>query len=111
MKKAEFEALTVIIIILAAIVLALIISYYYFSNNHGATIKVEGNETIENKNYCSEESRNAVICVEDKQEVCGWFDSSIKCLKYPCAENYKNPCYACLNSNIEYWVNEECPKS
>lgn len=41
--------------------------------------------------------------------VCGWFDNSIICYKYPCAETYSNSCIACADSKVKYWTSGECP--
>jgi hypothetical protein len=67
-------------------------------------------ETGKLKNYCAPESRNAQICTLEYRPVCGWFDSSIKCIKYPCAINANNSCLACYNANVEYWTEGKCPE-
>jgi hypothetical protein len=41
--------------------------------------------------------------------VCGWFNQSIQCFKYPCAMNYGNKCMACAAENVAYWTEGECP--
>jgi uncharacterized protein len=62
------------------------------------------------KNYCTPESKNADVCPTLYQPVCGWFNESIKCIKYPCAITESNSCAACINENVEYWTDGECPK-
>ena len=49
-------------------------------------------------------------CADVYMPVCGWFNSNINCLKYPCASTYSNSCYACSDSKVDYWTNGECPK-
>jgi hypothetical protein len=67
-------------------------------------------EWEQGKNYCSPESRQAEVCAQFYQPVCGWFNSSIQCIKYPCAATYSNSCFACANPQVEYWTDGECPK-
>ncbi|MFH1248930.1 MAG: M23 family metallopeptidase [archaeon] len=62
-------------------------------------------------NTCSEESRTADACPAIYSPVCGWFNSTIKCIKYPCAATYSNSCEACRDSKVAYWVGSECPPS
>ncbi len=62
-------------------------------------------------NYCSEESRNTQACTFDYNPVCGWFyPEKIQCVKYPCAQTYSNSCGACINKDVLYWTQNECPK-
>jgi len=65
---------------------------------------------IPNKTYCTEEQRNTQACTMEYRPVCGWFDESIQCVKYPCADTYSNPCIACSDEKVEYWTEGECPK-
>jgi len=66
------------------------------------------NNTILEKHYCTARSE---ICTEEYSPVCGWFNSTVQCLKYPCAQNYSNGCQACsINSTVEFWTQGECPK-
>jgi uncharacterized protein len=62
------------------------------------------------KHYCSPESRKAEVCPTLYQPVCGWFSADIKCFAYPCAANAANSCIACMNENVEYWTEGECPR-
>ena len=62
------------------------------------------------KIYCTTEQKSAQVCPEYYSATCGWFNSSIKCLKYPCAETFANPCFACAQANVEYYTIGECPK-
>lgn len=65
---------------------------------------------IGDKHYCRPVDRKAEVCQTLWQPVCGWFDSSIQCIKYPCAITSGNSCEACINPNVEYWTDGECPK-
>jgi len=65
--------------------------------------------TEEDKTYCTDEQREIDACIEIYQPVCGWANENIKCLKYPCASNYQNYCFACLDKNVEYYTKGECP--
>ena len=64
----------------------------------------------EDKVYCPEE-KGGDFCIQEYKPVCGWFNENIKCIKYPCAETFSNSCFACLNEDVEYWTDGECPKS
>ncbi len=62
------------------------------------------------KNFCSPESRNADFCIEVYDPVCGWFSQDVKCVRYPCAQDFSNSCFACLNEQVDYWTPGPCPK-
>lgn len=69
-----------------------------------------GCKKIDNtKNYCTPEQKKAQVCPEYYSATCGWFNSSIKCLKYPCAQTFSNPCFACADAKVEYYTIGECP--
>jgi hypothetical protein len=59
---------------------------------------------------CTKEQRNIKACPEMYGPVCGWFNQTIKCFKYPCAQVYDNPCFACSNPTVEYYTPGACPK-
>jgi len=63
-----------------------------------------------NKTYCSPERKNATTCFTLYDPVCGYFNFSIQCVKYPCAQNYPNYCNACIDPQVEYYIYGECPK-
>jgi hypothetical protein len=62
------------------------------------------------KIYCTPEQKKAEVCPEYYSATCGWFNQSIKCLKYPCAQTFSNPCFACAQANVEYYTEGVCPK-
>jgi hypothetical protein len=70
----------------------------------------ENNTDDSNKTYCTQEQKKARACTMEYAPVCGWFNESIKCIKYPCAQTYSNKCMACAGENVAYWTNGECPK-
>jgi len=59
---------------------------------------------------CTPESRQGEFCTMDYNPVCGWYDESISCIKYPCAQTYSNACQACKKSMVKGWTAGECPK-
>lgn len=65
------------------------------------------NET--GRNYCPPPSGLGIACAEIYQPVCGWYNSNIQCLKYPCAETFSNSCFACSDSRTSYWTAGVCP--
>ena len=63
------------------------------------------------KNFCTPESKNAEACIEIYQPVCGWNDpEKIQCIKFPCANTYSNSCFACMDEDVLYYTEGECPK-
>lgn len=75
----------------------------------GSDEVTDGSAELE-KHYCTPESKEAEICTMEYMPVCGWFNQSIQCVKYPCAVTASNPCGACLKENVEYWTRGECPE-
>lgn len=63
----------------------------------------------EKKNYCKPSDRKSDVCTAVYMPVCGWFDSFVQCLVYPCAATYSNSCMACIDSKVAYWTIGECP--
>lgn len=66
-------------------------------------------EFTERQNFCTPDSRNAEVCTLEYQPVCGYFNQTIQCIKFPCADTYSNGCEACRDRKVEYWVEGECP--
>ncbi len=62
------------------------------------------------KNFCQTTDRVGEVCAQLYTPTCGWFKSTVKCLRYPCAQNFANPCEACHNVQVESWTSGECPK-
>ncbi len=85
------------------------LGFQEFSDNCGC-----GCEKINYKqeqNLCPPESRNADACIQLYQPVCGFFNSEkIQCIKYPCTQTFSNSCFACMNEDILYWTEGECPE-
>lgn len=75
-------------------------------NQKRLTIKIANWQIEESssagKNYCTLKQRNTQVCTMEYAPVCGWFDESIQCIRYPCASTYSNPCMACSNENVAY---------
>lgn len=87
--------------------------YEYFADEKGCGCKVHGPEMMpeENKSevICTPESREGEVCPTIHQPVCGWFNQSIQCIRYPCAVTFGNSCEACHSHEIAYYTNGECP--
>ena len=62
-----------------------------------------------NKHICPPESKGATACTREYNPVCGWNNDNVKCIKYPCASSYSNPCMACSNKDVEYYTLGKCP--
>lgn len=98
MMNEKLSMIIVIIIILAVIAAAL------FAVNLSDKEK-------DKKFYCPDESRQVEACIEIYQPVCGWFNpDKVQCLKYPCAETFSNSCFSCINENVMYYTEGECPE-
>lgn len=63
----------------------------------------------ESKTFCNPNEKPQ-ICTKEYSPVCGWFNESIKCIKYPCASTFGNKCEACVSENVAYWTDGECPE-
>lgn len=59
--------------------------------------------------YCTAESREGEFCPAIYKPVCGWFNTTIQCLHYPCAITASNSCEACHNPSVAYWTEDPCP--
>ena len=62
------------------------------------------------QNRCQESDRNTYknkFCIQ--VVVCGWYKRNIKCIKYPFASTYGNPCLACADPKVAYYTYGVCP--
>lgn len=58
---------------------------------------------------CSEDQKNADVCIEIYQPVCGVVN--VQCITEPCdpvEETFSNSCFACSNSLVESYTEGEC---
>lgn len=93
------------LIIIVAILIAFLILAGWIMFKQLTKENTEGNKT-----YCTAEQKNAQICSQYYSATCGWFDQSIKCLVYPCAQTFSNICSACADPKVEFYTTGECPK-
>jgi len=75
----------------------------------GCNRNQSANETVLETHFCSESEKAGNACVE-ASPVCGWFNESIKCFAYPCAQTFSNPCAACRDGKVSHWTAGDCPK-
>jgi uncharacterized protein len=66
-------------------------------------------ECLDIQHQCTESQKNAEICTLEYAPVCGWFNTTIKCIRYPCAATYGNACQACADAKVDAWTQGECP--
>ena len=77
--------------------------YWYLDQERG---------DIEDRVFCTPESRLSTVCIDRVNPVCGWFDSSkVRCVAYPCASEYPNECEACRIKSVLYYTPGECPET
>ena len=112
-RKQDIETLAVGIVIFA---LLLMLIYSFLQSSNFSQNYIESDDYIESdrivekeKYYCTPGSRKVEICTLEYRPVCGWFNERIKCIRYPCAATYSNPCFACTDEKVEYWTEGECP--
>lgn len=89
-----------------------LIAFFLLIYSSGIFNKNENNnppDDWEKKVYCTSAQRGNGACIQIFQPVCGWFDDSVQCVKYPCAETYSNSCFACMDEKVEYYTKGECP--
>jgi hypothetical protein len=61
---------------------------------------------------CGFDERLVDACISLYDPVCGWNDpDKIKCIKYPCAQDYSNGCEACQNEAVAYYTPGMCPSA
>jgi hypothetical protein len=68
-------------------------------------------DTGQEKNYCSDASREIESCEPNDHPVCGWFDQEkVQCDVGPCIRStFPNECDACKSKTILYWTEGDCP--
>jgi len=67
-------------------------------------VEFDPNEQIK----CEDEERSKE-CIEIYRPVCGWSNENVRCLVYPCADNYANSCKACANRDVGSYTLGKCP--
>jgi hypothetical protein len=58
--------------------------------------------TEQETNLCADEQRDADMCIEVWEPVCGFREDGTK-------KTFSNSCFACMNRDIVHWINGECP--
>ncbi|MEK6819442.1 MAG: hypothetical protein AABY10_05940, partial [Nanoarchaeota archaeon] len=101
---------TIVLLVLFIAVLATLVYLPALKLDTSTSEEGPENPTDSTQNFCSTQSRDRSVCAEIYQPVCGWFNAAnVQCIKYPCAETFSNGCFACLNQDVEYWTQGECP--
>jgi len=59
--------------------------------------------------YICDPNNRPSVCTMEYTGVCGWNDSTIKCLAYPCATTYATACTACSVAHVEKVTPGVCP--
>jgi hypothetical protein len=66
------------------------------------------------ENYCKSSDnidRKSEMCADNYEPACGWYNNSIQCFKYPCAQTFSNSCMACADKKVLFWTEGECPNA
>jgi len=96
MEKKYFGVLIILLVSFGIVI--------FFYNYIGVEIKKD------DKYFCDLDQRLVDTCIEIYEPVCGWNDPErIQCIRYPCASTYSNSCFACVNEDVLYWTEGECP--
>lgn len=80
-------------LIIVIIIFFLVIAFILFK---------EKTEENPNKVYCKPEQRNADVCIEIYEPVCGFSDDNLQ------TKTFSNSCFVCIDKNVEYYVRGEC---
>lgn len=80
-----------------------------FSDEYGCGCEFDWGDGKLKAYDCLPEQRN-VACTKEYIPVCGWFNQSIQCIKYPCAATYGNKCDACSDGKVAYYTEGVCPE-
>jgi len=59
--------------------------------------------------YCTDSDRDKNCNGEPILAVCGWYDSEVDCVSYPCAARFSSVCAACKLSYVEKVTLGRCP--
>jgi putative hemolysin len=78
-----------------------------FTDEFGCGCRTAASST-ETKNFCTPDERDQ-LCTQEHVPACGWWNESIKCIRYPCAMTYGNKCMACADPKVAYWTDGDCP--
>ena len=98
------------ILVYALILISLLVIVLYYIPFLSQNTETPPDET-HGKTFCWPEDRNAEICTQIYQPVCGWFDpEKIQCIRYPCAVTFGNSCLACMDEKVLYYTEGECPE-
>jgi hypothetical protein len=57
---------------------------------------------------CTEADRKKDCSGSTERTVCGWFNDSVRCIRYPCAITAKSVCEACNVENVESVTDKDC---
>ncbi len=62
----------------------------------------------DSKIYCMPEQRNADVCIEIYEPVCGYFSEESGCEDSSCRKEYSNSCFACNDERVIYYEKGMC---
>lgn len=96
MKYKTIRSQITIFIILAALIIAMVAVIFMISP------KLKKSEEISEKIYCKPEQKEADVCIQLYEPVCG-FDKNEKQMK-----TFSNFCFACMDKNVEHYIKEKC---
>ncbi len=97
-KKMKHKSQVTIFIIIAILVIAIVVAIFMISPKFKKAEEISESGKI----YCKSEQRNADVCIQLYEPVCG-FDENENPIK-----TFSNPCFACIDENIEYYIDGEC---
>lgn len=94
--KQNYKAQITIFIIIAILVISIIAIIFTIPQ------KFKKAEESPKKIYCSQEQRNADVCIALYEPVCGFSKDNLQ------IKTYSNSCFACIDKNVKYYAGGEC---
>jgi hypothetical protein len=96
-KKYAYIGIGVAIVLVAlfAVGLFAVVSRFVFED------KPYEETTEQETNFCTDEQREAEMCIELWEPVCGFREDGT-------SKTFSNSCFACMDSDIVYWIDGEC---
>lgn len=95
-RKMEHKGQITIFIIIAILIISAVTVIFMISP------KLKNGEESPEKIYCKPEQRNADVCIQIYEPVCGFSEDNSQ------IKTFSNSCFSCIDENVLFYVAEEC---